>query len=123
MGRRHHERGAEGLPGWNPHGERGSDSARSTCARGVDWGPIEFAVSDSADGLVVTTDVDFHLLNQVFHQRVPPEIATVTPAFVLSEFLEGEFQLQRGAKYDAEIVTDSITSQVLQIKYADLVRG
>ena len=85
-------------------------------------GPIEFAVSDSADGLVVTTDVDFHLLNQVFHQRVPPEIATVTPAFVLSELLEGEVQLQRGAEYDAEIVTDSITSQVLQIKCADLVR-
>jgi hypothetical protein len=84
---------------------------------------LQFGVHEEDGSFVVSTNIDFVAVNQEFHRRVPPDIATVTPAFILTEIVESQLQLQRSSYYDAEIVASGTTSQLLQLKCEDLLGG
>ncbi|MGA8725386.1 MAG: hypothetical protein WB565_10090 [Acidimicrobiales bacterium] len=80
-----------------------------------------FEVSEQ-DGLFsVATDIDFSAVNLAFHRQVSPDVATISPAFILAELVEGQVQLQRSAEYQADLATDSLTSELLELKCADII--
>ncbi len=82
---------------------------------------LTFEVRSRDDHFSVETDIDFLLVNQSFHQHTPPEVASITPAFILSELVESEVQLHLSAISESDLATDAMTSQVLELKCEDVI--
>jgi hypothetical protein len=84
---------------------------------------LRFEIHEEGETFAVSTNIDYQAVNQEFHALVPPGMASVTTAFMLTELVESQVQIQRGAEYDAEIVADPITSRLIRMKCSDLLAG
>lgn len=81
---------------------------------GVNAGAFRFETAQTAGGLHVVTDLDFAKLKSVNEN--------LTPAHVLTETLSARADLTIAAHYGGEFRTSALTSEIIQIRYAEVLR-
>jgi hypothetical protein len=89
--------------------------------QGISLDQCTFDLQPEGEFFAVETDIDFEAINRGFHKRVSPEVASITPAFILSELFNSRVALERGAAYQGEIATDALTTQLQKLRCEDLI--
>ena len=65
---------------------------------------IYFIVEEAADGLAVSTNIDFVAANASYHQRVSPMHSTLTPAFLLSHLVLAREIVEEAATIGGDLI-------------------
>ncbi len=83
----------------------------------------EIIFQPESDGkeLLVHTNIDFDLLNRIYHSKIPASISSMSPALLLSHLFNVRSDIHFSSLYEAEIATDQISSLVLNFKYIELL--
>jgi hypothetical protein len=77
---------------------------------------LKFETQKLEKGIRVDTNIDFLKLNQLYHRRVSPKHSTITPAHILSDILNAEFQLYISSNNLTELATSSLSSNLIELK-------
>lgn len=83
--------------------------------------PILFNCIRKEEGFMVATNLDFVSLNSSFHRRVPPSVASISPALLLSQITSSEDHLYFACRQVAELAVDSLGSELVGRRLAYLV--
>ena len=67
------------------------------------------------------TNINFEELNRAYHQFVPPEQNSITPAWLVGQIHEARADLVVASDYMSEIVTDPIRSALIRKKFAQFL--
>lgn len=98
-----------------------SKAARSVLASKLnntaDISQLEFFTEKTDRGIVVSTNANFLALNQVYHNFVPPEHSSITPASLLTDVMELEKELYFASSNVSEIASSRISSELAAIKF------
>lgn len=65
--------------------------------------PIKFEIEKTAQGLVVTTDIDFPRVNEEYHMLVPPEHSSISQAHIIASIQSA---------YEAAFFAGSLESEI-----------
>lgn len=82
--------------------------------------PLRFVVRRDSNAFVVDTNLDFDAANRIYHQRIPAEHSSLTPAYLLSFLTNIRGHLFFAAEHSAEIATDPVNSAILGDKVVRL---
>ena len=69
---------------------------------------IRFRVERESKGFVIDTNINFELLNQEYHQFVPKEHSSLTPAYLLSLFQTTHEDLYYAGQLDSEVAVSEL---------------
>ncbi|SFH61287.1 hypothetical protein SAMN05216299_1358 [Nitrosospira sp. Nsp14] len=86
-----------------------------------DTSKLLFATELGSNGIEVYTNVDFGKINQVYHQRVPVEHSSITPALILSHILETETELYFASSQLSELAASGLSSKLGEQKIDYLI--
>lgn len=75
---------------------------------------ISFHTEKTKDGIVVGTNIDFSMLNELYHRKVSPKHSSITPAYIFSHMLEMEKEL-----YFASVNLSELSSSAVSAKLAE----
>jgi hypothetical protein len=74
-----------------------------------------------ATGLQVNTNLEFPLLNEVYHQRVSPEHSTVTVAYLLDFLREARTDLQLASSVGSELAISETNAVVVSSRIENAI--
>jgi hypothetical protein len=77
---------------------------------------ILFHTDKTNNGIEVSTNIDFVELNELYHRRVPKEIASITPAYILANLLDLEKELYFATTNLSELSSSNLTSKLAEQK-------
>lgn len=80
-----------------------------------------FGVIKTSSGFVTDSNLNFEDINKEYHKTVPPEHSTITPGFLLSEFLHARADICFSSRYLSEFITTPAASKIMRIKFANLL--
>jgi hypothetical protein len=83
---------------------------------------LPFNLFNTGEGFAVDTNPSFAGINSIYHQTVPEEQTSISPAYLLSHMLEARADTFFAAYYMAEPVTAPIYSDIIKIKHFDFLR-
>ena len=86
-----------------------------------DTSKLLFATEHHSNGIEVHTNVDFGKINQVYHQRVPVEHSSITPALILSHILHTETELYFASSQLSELAASGLSSKLGEQKIDYLI--
>ena len=86
-----------------------------------DTSKLSFATEHGSNGIEVHTDFNFGKINQVYHQRVPVEHSSITPALILSHILDTETELYFASSQLSELASSSLSSKLGEQKIDYLI--
>ncbi|MFZ1546207.1 MAG: hypothetical protein WAT12_03790 [Candidatus Nitrotoga sp.] len=82
---------------------------------------FQFELINSDQGIFVFTNIDLRSINQRRAQAVPP-VDPLTVAHLLSNILDARADLALASFYGGDFVTSAVTSSIIQIRHAELLR-
>lgn len=82
---------------------------------------LRFDVIDSELGMYVFTNVDFDAINRC-RAALPSPQDPITPAHLLSHFLEARADLAIASFYGGDFVASDLTSSIIKLRYPDFLR-
>jgi hypothetical protein len=82
---------------------------------------LKFEIVDSELGMYVFSSIDFEAINRQRASLRPP-LEPVTEAHLLSHILEARADLALASFYGGDFVSSDITSSIVQVRYADILR-
>ena len=77
---------------------------------------ILFRVIESGNSVNVETNIDYNLVNVVYHRKVPPSHSTVTTSSILTHLQGVQEKLSVAASNNAELLVSPADSQIVAIK-------
>lgn len=77
---------------------------------------VSFNTDKTNDGIVVATNIDFALLNGLYHRRVPPEHSSITPALILSHLMDVEKELYFASSNLSELASSNLSAKLAEQK-------
>ncbi|MCL6415119.1 hypothetical protein MIB92_05610 [Aestuariirhabdus sp. Z084] len=83
----------------------------------VDLSGLRFQTEKQDRGIVVSTNTNFLILNQVYHKFVPATHSSLTPASILAEVLDLEKELCFASNNVSEIAASQISSTLAKNKF------
>jgi hypothetical protein len=75
-----------------------------------------FHTEKTKDGIAVTTNIDFGILNDLYHRRVPPEHSSISPAYLLAHLLDVEKDLYFACANLSELASSNISAKLAEQK-------
>lgn len=84
---------------------------------------LVFRISPEGTKLHVETNINFSELNAIYHQHVPKEHSTLTPAYLLTFLQEIRGELFFAATLSAEIATSPLNAEIIQLKLQKLLEA
>jgi hypothetical protein len=81
---------------------------------------FRFSCEETEKGFVVSTDLDFAVLNEFFHRRISKDRTVLTPAHLLSTLSDAESHAFVSARQLSEIATDEVGSDLLKLRLSHL---
>jgi hypothetical protein len=84
--------------------------------------PLIFRLDRNGASLTVETNIDFVEANRVYHKRVSPNHSSLSVAYLLSNLIEARGNWHFASRFSSEIVTDSSSSVIFNLKFNDLIR-
>ncbi len=85
-------------------------------------GDIIFRPSRDGSCFRVETNIDFESVNKSYHRRVPPSHSSLSTSYLLSILSNIRKDLYLSSRYSSEITTDDVNSEILQIKFKELIQ-
>jgi hypothetical protein len=85
-------------------------------------GDIFFNLHKTDKGLITETNLNFESINSVYHKYVSPSHSTITDAYLLSHLANVRTEIHAATKFNSEIATDSIYSNVMRIFFNDVIQ-
>jgi hypothetical protein len=85
-----------------------------------DLGDIQFQTEKVEKGIVVSTNLDFKKLNEIYHRRISPSYSSITPAHILSNLYDIEIDLYYASRNLSEIASSNITSKLIDLRITHL---
>jgi hypothetical protein len=85
-------------------------------------GDATFKVIRGDEGLSVQSNINFQAVNAIYHRRVSPKHTSIAPGLLLSHIANLQTFLYFSSKFNSEIAVDSINSNLLKLKCADIVQ-
>jgi hypothetical protein len=82
---------------------------------------LKFEIINTNAGLYVLTDIDLESINRRRAQAVP-SAEPLTFAFLLGNILTARADLALASFYGGDFVTSSVTSSIIQVRHAELLR-
>jgi hypothetical protein len=73
---------------------------------------IRFRVERENQGIVIDTNIDFSVLNTCYHQAVPKEHSSITPAYLLSLIQSMQEELYFAGQLDSEIAVSALSREM-----------
>jgi hypothetical protein len=77
--------------------------------------PVKFK-----DEFIIDTNLDFNKLSLEYGKYWPKTHSTLSPALILSEILQAKASLGLSAAFDADVLTTSIASKIMDLKVAEV---
>ena len=65
--------------------------------------------------------MNFEEINKIYHKYIPPSHSTITDAYLLSHIANVRTEVHALAKYNSEIATDYIYSNVMRILFNGVI--
>ncbi|WP_332854860.1 hypothetical protein [Duganella sp. S19_KUP01_CR8] len=97
-------------------------SVIETAAGGYEPGAnFRFEILKSEIGHFVFTNADFTAINRIRARMSPPQ-DPITPAHILSSFLDARADLILASFYGGDFATSDSTSAIIQLKHSELLR-
>lgn len=84
-------------------------------------GNFKFIQHKTAKGLITETDLDFKAINKIYHKYIPPSHSTINDAYLLSHIANIRTEVHAATKYNSEIATDYIYSNVMRIFFNNVI--
>lgn len=78
--------------------------------------PFEFHITKTQKGFSIRTNLDFQLVNQIYHKRTSVTHSSVSPAYILAQLFGVEENLFFSSLYSAELAISCENSFLLQTK-------
>ena len=75
---------------------------------------LHVEIISSKDGLAFLGRVDFDSINEVYHRHIPASHSSVTPAYLLAQFLDARKELTLAADMNTELWVGDGLSAILQ---------
>lgn len=82
---------------------------------------VKFIQHKTDKGLVTETNLNFADINSIYHKYVPPTHSTITDSYLLSHIASVRTEIHSATKYNSEIATDLIYSNVMRLLLNDLI--
>ncbi|MCK9199828.1 MAG: hypothetical protein M0P59_05970 [Gallionella sp.] len=82
---------------------------------------LKLEVIDTERGMVVFLNIDLTAINQR-REKIDPSIGTLSIAHLLTNILEARADLALSSFYGGDFVTSAVTSSIIQVKHAELLR-
>lgn len=73
---------------------------------------FKFLAIPTENGLVIETNLDFELINKIYHKSVSPSHSKITPGYILSHLLNLEESLFFAATYSSELSCNSLSTRL-----------
>lgn len=77
---------------------------------------ISFHTEKTPNGIVVTSNINFITLNELYHRRVPPEHSSISPALILSHILDVEKELYFASSNLSELSSSNLSAKLAEQK-------
>jgi hypothetical protein len=77
---------------------------------------MSFQTKRTSDGIIVDTNINFSVLNELYHRRIPPEHSSVSPALILSHLLDLEKELYFSSTNLSELASSQLSAQLAEKK-------
>lgn len=84
-------------------------------------GNYRFEIIPNQMGFQVATDIDFLTINEA-RKRIDPHLGDIGAAHVASEILLARADTALAAHYGGEFYTSEVSSQIVRIRYSELLR-
>jgi hypothetical protein len=81
-----------------------------------DISPFSFHTDKTNNGIVIETNIDFVILNELYHRRVPPEHSSITPALILAHLLDAEAELYFASANLSELASSNLSAKLAEQK-------
>ncbi|MCE9507808.1 MAG: hypothetical protein K8R48_05760 [Alphaproteobacteria bacterium] len=78
---------------------------------------LQFRVVKTDNGIVAMHNIDYALANKEFHRSIPPSVASINNAFILSRLLSARGEMFLSAHYLSELVTSPEVDSLLESQF------
>lgn len=85
--------------------------------------PFEFAISGDSGEFSISTNIDFEAANRSYHQRIPPNHSTLTPAYFLNFLVNARSHLLYASRTSTELALESVNASLLQLKISTILKS
>jgi hypothetical protein len=83
-------------------------------------GEVQFATEKVQNGFLVHSNIDYTVLNQIYHEHVGPSRSIISPALFLSYICVAESHLYFAARQLSELCVDQIGSDLVEARFVHL---
>jgi hypothetical protein len=80
-----------------------------------------FRTEKTPNGIKVTSNFDFQILNHLYHKVIPPSHSSLTPSSILINVLDLEEELYFSSLNLSEMATSEISSTLAKRKFNDII--
>jgi hypothetical protein len=77
---------------------------------------IFFQTEKTPNGMLINTNINFFVLNNIYHKYVPDIHSSISPALILSYILNTEAELYFSSNNNSEIATSNLSSNIISNK-------
>lgn len=86
----------------------------------IDFNKFQFCTEETGNGVTVTTNLNFDVLNSLYHKRVPISHSSLSPAYILSNIYDIESDLYFASRNLSELATSPLSSELLALRLSHL---